>query len=81
MHNLAHETLTPTLTLTRTPTLTLTLTLTPTLTLTLTLTTRYVTLCHELAHNTEALHNLAHESCMEQLIASYLPQAMDAIDR
>ena len=41
----------------------------------------YVTLCHELAHNTESLHNLAHESCMEQLIATYLPRTMDAIDQ
>ena len=41
----------------------------------------YVTLCHELAHNTESRHNLAHESCMEQLIANYLPRAMDAIEQ
>jgi hypothetical protein len=38
----------------------------------------FCTLAHEFAHNEHAGHNTDHESAMEELIARFMPAAVDA---
>ena len=38
----------------------------------------FTTTCHELAHNGESCHNEKHETLMEELVARYMVQAVEA---